>query len=188
MRHSLHPLRILSALPILAALLGAATPASAKVYTAKKGESTISYHMVHKLHEFTGVSRDFTCMVDLPADTLRARVYVKAPVVSFNSGNSSRDGNMLTFTEAAKYPNVEFVSDSVRPENGAWRISGRLTFHGVRRPITFIAKPEIGGGHVRIRGTFTALLSEFKVERPRLFLVPVSDTLAISIDAVADAP
>jgi polyisoprenoid-binding protein YceI len=166
----------------------AAAPASAKVYTAKRNESTLSYHMVHKLHEFTGVSRDFTCMVDLPADTSRARVYVKVPVVSFNSGNSSRDGNMLIYTEAAKYPNVEFVSDSVRSAGGTWNVHGKLTFHGVRRPVAFNVQPEIGGGKVRIRGDFKVLLSEFKVERPRLFLVPVDDTLSIAIDAVADGP
>lgn len=186
MRSTSRPLTVLASLVVLVSV--AAAPASAKVYAAKRGESTISYHMVHKLHEFTGVSRDYTCMVDLPADTTKARVYVKAPVVSFNSGNSSRDGNMLIYTEAAKYPNIEFVSDSVRSEGGMWNVHGKLTFHGVRRPVAFNVRPEIGGGHVRIRSDFKVLLSEFNVERPRLFMVPVEDTVSIAIDAVADGP
>lgn len=167
---------------------------SAKVYNALPDESVISYHMVHKMHEFTGVSKKFRCAVDLPPDTLQARIYVKAGIVEFNSGNSSRDGNMLEVTEAAKYPFVEFASDSVR-KGGVdadgrqlWRVFGRLAFHGVKKPVNFLVRPEIGGGKVRVRGEFDVSLTEFKIERPSLLLIPVDDALKIRIDVTANGP
>jgi polyisoprenoid-binding protein YceI len=179
---------------LLAALVFTGARAEAKVYSALPGESTLSYHMVHKMHEFTGVSKKFRCAVDLPEDTLKARIYVKAAVVEFNSGNSSRDGNMLEVTEAAKYPFVEFASDSVRKagqnENGEqlWRVFGRLSFHGVKRPVSFLVRPEIGGGTVRVRGEFDISLTDFKIERPSLLMIPVDDALKIRIDVVANGP
>ena len=146
------------------------------------------------MHEFTGVSKKFRCAVDLPEDTLKARIYVKAGIVEFNSGNSSRDGNMLEVTEAAKYPYVEFASDSVRKggmdDKGQqlWRVFGRLSFHGVKKPVNFLVRPLIGGGKVRIEGIFDISLTEFKIERPSLLMIPVDDALQIRISVVANGP
>jgi polyisoprenoid-binding protein YceI len=184
--------QILGILAFVSLLCGA--PVQAKVYSALPGESVLSYHMVHKMHEFSGVSKKFRCAVDLPEDTLKARIYVKAAVVEFNSGNSSRDGNMLEVTEASKFPFVEFLSDSVRKgcmdENGRqqWRVFGRLSFHGVKKPVSFLVRPEIGGGKVRVRGAFDISLTDFKIERPSLLMIPVDDALQIRIDVVANEP
>jgi polyisoprenoid-binding protein YceI len=166
----------------------ATAPAQAKVYTALKDESSISYRLIHKMHEVTGVSKNFKCVVDLAADSSKSRVYVKSSVTEFNSGNSSRDANMLEVLEAVKYPFVEFMSDSVRREGRDWRVFGRLSFHGVKKPIHFLVKPEASGNKVRIRGAFAVSLTEFKVERPRLLMIPVDDDLQIEIDVVANNP
>jgi polyisoprenoid-binding protein YceI len=169
----------------LLAVHGAVIPAQAKVYTALKGESTLSYHLIHKMHEVTGVSKNFKCVVDLAADSSKSRVYVKGAVSEFNSGNSSRDATMLEVVEATKYPAVEFMSDSVRREGHDWRVFGRLTFHGVKRPINFVVRPEVSGSKVRVRGMFKVSLTEYKVERPRLLMIPVDDELQIEIDVVS---
>jgi polyisoprenoid-binding protein YceI len=165
----------------------------AKVYAALPNESSISYHLTHKMHAFTGVSKKFRCVVDLGEDSLKSRIYVKAAVVEFNSGNSSRDANMLEATEASKFPFVEFASDSVRREDNGkdgrqWRVYGRLAFHGVRRAVAFTVKPETNGGKVRVTGSFDISLTEFKIERPSLLMIPVDDALKITLDVVANVP
>ncbi len=171
---------------LLAVCLLSGISAQAKVYTALKEESTISYSLIHKMHEVKGVSKNFKCVVDLATDSSKSRVYVKSAVAEFNSGSSSRDANMLEVLEAVKYPSVEFVSDSVRREGREWRVFGRLSFHGVKKPIHFLVKEEASGNKVRIRGNFAVSLTEFKVERPRLLMIPVDDDLQIEIDVVAN--
>jgi polyisoprenoid-binding protein YceI len=166
----------------------AAQPAHAKVYSAIPGESSIAYHMVHKMHEFTGVSKTFKCVVDLATDSSKSRVYVKAAVADFNSGNSSRDGNMVEVAEAGKFPYVEFMSDSVRREGAEWRVFGKLAFHGEKKPVQFKVKPENEDGKVRIKGAFKISLTAFKIERPSLMMIPVDDDLAIWIDVVSNVP
>jgi polyisoprenoid-binding protein YceI len=39
--------------------------------------------------------------------------------------------------EADRHPDVRFVSSSVEPEGDGYRVQGRLTLHGVTRPISF---------------------------------------------------
>jgi len=184
----MNPLKPSSIVSLLALAGLTALPAQAKVYSAIPGESSIAYHMVHKMHEFTGVSRNFKCVVDLAADSSKSRVYVKAAVAEFNSGNSSRDGNMVEVAEAAKYPNVEFMSDSVRREGDDWRVYGKLAFHGVTKPINFNVKPENADGKVRIKGAFKVSLTEFKIKRPSLLMIPVDDDMDIWIDVVSKVP
>ena len=167
-------------LAVLALAAGAA--AEAKVYEAIKGESSLSYGMVHPMHHITGVSRDFLCKVDLSPDTLSSQIKVSAAISSFDSKNSSRDSHAMEMVEAMKYPNVEFASSAVKPEGDGYLVSGNLTFHGITRPVSFHVTPKSANGKVEILGEFAVKLSDFKVERPTLLFVPTEDKLTIRFD------
>lgn len=45
---------------------------------------------------------------------------------------------------SAKHPSVSFVSTRVTPEDGGYRIEGRLTIRGRTQPIAFTTRPEAG--------------------------------------------
>jgi polyisoprenoid-binding protein YceI len=171
---------IVRSLAILALAAGAA--AEAKVYEAIKGESSLSYGLVHPMHHITGVSRDFLCKVDLSPDTVSSQIKVSAAVSSFDSKNSSRDSHAMEMVDAMKYPNVEFASSAVKPEGDGYLVSGNLTFHGITRPVSFHVTPKSAGGKVEIVGEFAVKLSDFKVERPTLLFVPTEDKLSIRFD------
>lgn len=173
--------------PMLAALLllGAASGASAKTYAAIKGESTLSYHMVHPMHEFTGVSRDVRCKVELSPDTLSSVIEVSAAVSSFDSKNSSRDSHAMEMVQSRKFPRVEFASDSIRAAGDGYLVSGKLTFHGKVRPVGFKVTARNLPGKIEVKGGFEVKLSDFDVERPRLLFVPVEDKISISFDLFA---
>ncbi len=178
--------RILQFLAWLA--LGLASGVGAKTYEALQGKSQLIYTLKHPLHQVIGVSKEFTCTVNLGEDTGRAEIRVKAPVLGFNSGNSNRDAHALETLEAFKYPFVEFASDSVRRDGGRYRVFGNLSFHGVKRPLDFFVVPHFGEGRVRITGTFDVKLTDYKVKRPSLLLMPVEDNLRIQIDVAAAGP
>jgi polyisoprenoid-binding protein YceI len=171
---------IVRALTVLTLAAGAA--ADAKIYEAIKGESALSYGLVHPMHHITGVSRDFLCKVDLSPDTLSSQIKVIAAISSFDSKNSSRDSHAMEMVQAMKYPNVEFASTAVKPEGDGYLVSGNLTFHGITRPVAFHVTPKSGGGKVEIIGEFAVKLSDFKVERPSLLFVPTEDKLTIRFD------
>ncbi len=165
--------------------LAAAREVMAKTYEAIKGESSLSYHMVHPMHQFTGVTKDFLCRVDLSPDTLSSMIKVSAAVSSFDSKNSSRDSHAMEAVQARKYPRVEFASDSIKPEKDGYAVSGKLTFHGQTQPVSFHVTPHTLPGKVEITGGFTVKLSDFKVDRPSLMFIPVEDKLTIAFDLFA---
>lgn len=175
---------ILKSMAILALAAGAA--AQAKTYEAIKGESSLSYGLVHPMHHITGVSRDFLCQVDLSPDTVSSRIKVSAAVSSFDSKNSSRDSHAMEMVEAMKYPRVEFSSEAVKPEGDGYLVSGNLTFHGITRPVSFHVSPKSAGGKVEIIGEFAVKLSDYKVKRPTLLFVPTQDKLTIRFDLFAN--
>jgi polyisoprenoid-binding protein YceI len=174
---------MLKSLALLALAAGAA--AEAKTYEAIKGESSLSYGMVHPMHHITGVSRDFSCKVDLSPDTVSSQIKVSAAISSFDSKNSSRDSHAMEMVEAMKYPTVDFSSSVVKPEGDGYLVSGNLTFHGITRPVSFHVTPKSAAGKVEIIGEFAVKLSDYKVERPSLLFVPIEDKLTIRFDLFA---
>lgn len=153
-----------------------------KEYRALKGESTLSYVLVHPAHTVKGVTRDFDVTVDLAPDTVSSKIAVSAAVKTFDSGNSNRDSHALEAIHGLKYPRVEFVSDSVRTDTGGYRVMGRLTFAGQTRPVAFKVVPTFHKDKVEIKGGFAVKLSDFKVKRPSLLFVPTQDKLTIRFD------
>ena len=158
---------------------------AAKPYQAIKGESTLSYLLVHPMHKITGVNKDFLCQVELSPDTLSSSIKVIAAIAGFDSRNSSRDSHMMEAVEAIKFPRVTFVSESVKPDSGGYAVSGNLTFHGVTRPVTFHVTPTLGKDKVEITGAFTIKLSDFGVKPPSLMFVKSHDELTIRFDLFA---
>ena len=156
-----------------------------RVYKALMGESRITYFIKHPLHVVEGFSTHFECQVELGADTLQAKVKVKAPVAAFDSHNSNRDSHTLELLEAFRYPFVEFVSDSVQRDGKGYRVFGLLDFHGVKKPVDFPVDWWKKDGKVYVEVEFKVTLTAHKVKRPTLMLVPTEDALRIKIHAVA---
>jgi polyisoprenoid-binding protein YceI len=169
----------------LALLLASVLAAPAKEYRAIKGESTLSYVLVHPMKTVIGVNKDFDCTVDLSSDTVSSVIRVSADVLKFDSGNSSRDSHAMEAVHSRKYPKVVFASGSIKPEGDGYAVAGNLTFHGQTRPVAFHVTPKISGDRIKISGTFDVKLSDFKVERPSLMFVPAKDKLTLRFDLSA---
>lgn len=168
-----------------AGLAALAVPASARVYEAEKGESLLSYHIVHPFKDVRGVNRDFECTVDLSEDTAASKVTVSARVEDFDSGNSSRDSHAMEAIHARKHPKVTFVSDAVRKGPQGWIVHGDLTFAGRTRPVEFVVVSRKEAGKVRVGGGFAIKLSDYGVKPPSLMFVSAEDKLDIRFDLVA---
>jgi polyisoprenoid-binding protein YceI len=183
-------------------LLGLATIPFAQdgQYQSLNGPSTLTYTLVHPMHVIQGVSHGVTCKVSINNDTAKSEIACSAPLISFESGNDSRDSHMLEVVEALRYPEVQFsghptghvagsASESAKPSGGEkWLVTGDLKFHGYTYPIRFTVVPTFSEGRVRIVGAFPISLTEFHIKRPSLLFVPVQDTVRIAIDVTAKFP
>src|SRR5690606_37948067 len=121
-----------------------------------------------------------TLQIDLD-DPSRSRIEVVVPVASFDSGNSNRDSNMLDTVEEERYADVRFASSAVTVDRwqptadgyaGAWRVRGALTFHGQTHEIEIPVTVRVAGRAFEATTRFPISLERFRVDRPRLMLMP----------------
>src|SRR5213596_468064 len=72
----------------------------AQAYDLREG--TLTYTVVHKLHQVQGTTRELQGRAVVQGGTLK--VQVRAKVASFDSGNSNRDEHMREATHEPSHP------------------------------------------------------------------------------------
>ncbi len=170
---------------LLIGLLFIATPSrDAKKISAIKGESWIKYSLSHPLHKVDAITKEFICDVEINDAKEIQSVKVSADVMTFDSGNSNRDSHAMEVIDAFTYPEVSFISDAVSTNGNDLNVSGKLSFHGVTKPVSFSAKAQSQNGKTTVEGKITVKLEDFKVERPKLALIPTDEFLYISFVVV----
>ncbi|MFN5761259.1 MAG: YceI family protein [Sphingobacteriales bacterium] len=150
---------------------------------ANKQESTISYTMKHALHEWTGVSKDVNCIMETDANGTAQKVAVVVKVSSFDSKNSNRDSHMIEVTEGLSFPNITFSSSSITPNGqGKYKVAGKLSFHGVEKPVEFMMTEEKKDNKRFFNGSFQILIEDYKIERPSLMFVKTDNEVIIKMN------
>jgi polyisoprenoid-binding protein YceI len=159
--------------------------AQPKKLDMSKKESSISYKMVHPLHEIEATSKeaDFQIEAD-PSKKEIESVSARVDVMTFDSGNSNRDSHAMEVIDAISYPEVTFVSSSITEVGDSLKVTGKLTFHGVTQDIVALAATKWSSERLEVRGGFVLSLTAFKIERPSLLMIPVEDALRFTFTAV----
>jgi polyisoprenoid-binding protein YceI len=169
---------------LLAVLAVVPAPAQVRHLKQVKGESSMTYRMVHPLHKIEATSKDVTYDVEAdPGAKEFKKVAGTVDVTTFDSGNSNRDSHAMEVIDAIDYPDASFDGTGFTQKGDSLYITGKVTFHGVTRDVTAGAVAHWSQEKVVVQGSFVLSLEAFKIERPSLLLVPVEDGL--SFDFVA---
>ncbi len=167
--------------------LAAAVLASSGVSYAQtvhlSGMGTVEYHMVHKFHKITGVSKAMEVRGTVDASGLK--VMARAQVGTFDSDNANRDAHMMETVEGEKYPWVSVraaLPGFKLPTSGTAKVTvqASVELHGVAvsHPIDITLKTD-DGTHLHASFEFPESLTAHKIERPSLLFVPVEDLITI---------
>lgn len=100
------------------------------------------------------------------ADLSDAKITFTADVASINTDNEMRDNHLKSddFFNAAKYPQIKFVSTSFVPlGNNKYTLVGNLTIRDVTKPVTFDVK--YGGTVTAMGGTHAGFKATGKIDR-----------------------
>lgn len=181
----LAPVRLAGALLIAAA--ARADEARPLLLALDKGE--ISYTVVHKLHQVTGTTHKLEGLARLQpgGPTL---VQVRAPVATFDSGNSNRDAHMREATHEPLHPVAEVkgtLPPVTLPVPGPQELTmeARVELNGIQQKHAIPVRLEPSGPRaVRARFSFPISLDAFQVERPELLLIKIDDRALIAGDVV----
>jgi polyisoprenoid-binding protein YceI len=178
---------------LLAVFLAAAAHAQQpQPVTLALTQGTLRYTVVHKLHEVTGTTHELEGLARLTpgAPTL---VQVRAPIKSFDSGNSNRDAHMREATHEPLHPIAEVkgtLPPIALPLDGArdLTLDARVELNGVQRKEAIPVHLEPAGAR-GVHGTFSFPISldAFGVERPELLLIKIDDRAVIAGDVLFEA-
>jgi polyisoprenoid-binding protein YceI len=171
---------------LLALGFGSLAQAEPAALTADAAESSVTYHLTHKLHKVEAISKKVDGKAQLSEDG-NARVALRVPVESFDSGNVNRDAHMKETLEAARYPMVELKAIAAGivppprfPTTEKRAFKAQLVFHGETKVFELpVEMTWESPTRVRAVSTFNVSLDAYKVERPSLMFVKVDDTLEI---------
>lgn len=157
---------------------------------ATTSASTLTYHLVHKLHRVDGVSRRVEGRARLAPDGA-VQVMVRVPADSFESGNVNRDAHAKEVLEAGRYPFVVLKASGAAspppkfPASEERTFQAQLSLHGVEQASTLpVTLHWDAPGRVRVSARFAVSLEHFKIERPALLFVKVDDEVWIEADLV----
>ena len=150
-------------------------------------QGTLSYTVVHKLHEVTGTTHELEGLARLQpgGPTL---VQVRARVATFDSGNSNRDAHMREAKHEPLHPLAEVkgtLPAVTLPLAGPLELSmdGRVELNGIQQKQVIPVRLEPAGARaVRARFFFPISLDAFHVDRPELLLIKIDDRATISGD------
>jgi len=147
------------------------------------GQSTLSYHMSHPMHEVDGVSH--AARGKGICHTGQCNFLIAVPVNSFDSGDTNRDLHMIETTKGAEFPMIQVRARFAQSEISQQWIHADLevqfagqTAHYSNVPFERIQQ----GSAVRITGTIPLTCSDFKIDRPTFLTVPIKNEIPVHVD------
>ena len=147
--------------------------------------SKITYYGSHFTSDWQGHSSGFRGRIIYDAvNQTTNSCSLRVDLATFDSGNSNRDSNMLTYLDVFQYPEVMFDSNEIFVEGINASIKGKLTFHGITKDINLTADISFNDGF-NAEGSFIILLSEYDVERPVLLFKKIADEMKLKFHIVA---
>lgn len=177
-------------------LVLAAAPPEARLFSVGP-QSSVTYTLVHKLHEVKGTCRHIEGKGRVGPDG-SVQVQLRTRVDCYDSGNGNRDAHMKEVTEESRFPYVEIkgaAPPGTVPANATGAVQvpleGKIVFHGVEQPFKAVFQAAFNSPtHASVTGSFVISLESFHIERPQLMFVKVDDALTLqpAFDLTQDPP
>ena len=179
-------------------LCSAALNAQETVVKLDPAGSTVHYTLGATLHTVHGTFKMKSGEIRFDSATGKASGSIAIDATSGDSGNGSRDHNMhANVIESAKYPEIVFSPSAITPAAGRTlkeivdgkaseplQASGIFRLHGQDHEVTLdLTAENDGSGHVHIAGQFPVPYVKWGLKNPSTFLLKVSDTVQLEIDA-----
>jgi polyisoprenoid-binding protein YceI len=143
-------------------------PAPTATWALDKAHTNVKFSVSHLvISDVEGTFKSFDgTMESSKADFSDAKISFTAEVNSISTDNEQRDNHLKSddFFNAAKYPQIKFVSTSFVPlGDNKYKLEGTLTIRDITRQITFDVK--YGGTVAAMGGTHVGFKATSKIDR-----------------------
>jgi polyisoprenoid-binding protein YceI len=137
-------MRRLGLVVLVLIVLVASTARAADTYAVDPVHSSVSFMISHAgISYIHGRFDDFTGNFTIDkSDPAKSSFELSIKVDSVDTNNKKRDEHLRApdFFNAKQFPVLTFKSTKVKAVEGGYEVSGDLTLHGVKKPVTFTLK------------------------------------------------
>ncbi|MEP7185704.1 MAG: YceI family protein [Rhodanobacter sp.] len=131
-------------------------------YTVQPAASTLGFSGTFQGEAFQGQFGQWIAAIAYdPADLPGSHFDVDVSLASVKTGDSDRDSALpgSDFFNVAKFPKAHFVSTSIHKIGATVVADGKLTLHGVTKPVSLdvVFKPQGSGATLDVNGTVKRL-------------------------------
>jgi len=159
--------RILTILA-LAALTPAGSSFASQEYTIDASHSSVGFSVRHIVSRTTGKFTDFSgSLVYDAAKPSESSVNATIKMASIDTDNERRDGHLKSddFFNVEKYPDMTFMSSSVKAKGNMLMVTGDLTMHGVTRKVVLPVEVLGAGTHPMTKAGVAGFQADLVVKR-----------------------
>jgi polyisoprenoid-binding protein YceI len=157
-----------------------------QVYKTEQGN--VEFLSKAPLNEFTGKSSDLNGLVDLDKNMLDFYVDLN----TLKTGIGLRDRHMReNYLETKKYPYAEFTgkiaseTKLIKGQSKSVTARGKFKIHGIEKEIEVPGKlTAISDSEVQLEAQFTVLLSDYKIDIPKVVFYELAEEQVVTIKAV----
>ena len=149
------------------------------------GQSTVTYHVSHPLHQTEGVSHAARGKGVCRAG--QCEFLVAVSVKSFDSGDSNRDLHMLQVTRGGQFPLVSVRTRLPEQVSTSETIEADLEieFAGQAAHYEHVSLQQATqGDETRVSGTIPVKLSDFKIDPPSLLSIAVKNDVPVRVEMI----
>lgn len=154
-------------------------------YFTKSGR--ISFVSKAALENIDANHKSVTCVLDTKTGNLQFAVLMKG--FEFEKALMQEHFNE-NYVESSKYPKGEFKGQVLNnaeinyAKDGTYsaKVKGMLTMHGETREVETTGNVVVKDGKLHATAEFSILLSDFKIEIPKVVKDNVSNTVKITVD------
>lgn len=174
---------------IAVGFISAASLKAQDKYFTKSGR--ISFISKSPLENIDGNHKSATCVLDTKTGNLQFAVLMKG--FEFEKALMQEHFNE-NYVESHKYPKAEFRGMVVNNNdinyskygNYTAKVKGTLTMHGESREVETTGNVVVKAGKIQAVSEFTILLSDYKIEIPKVVKDNVSNTVKITVDCLLE--
>lgn len=97
----------------------------------------VDFSVRHMLSDSKGSFSEISGFFESTGDINTAKIYVKVPVATINTGNKKRDAHLqeTDFFDVANFPVIEYMADKIEKSDAGYVAKGKLTMKGVTKSL-----------------------------------------------------
>lgn len=174
---------------LIAALFSSAAGMAQEKFFTKSGR--IKFHSKAPLENIDASHKSVTCVLDTKTGNLQFAVLMKG--FEFEKALMQEHFNE-NYVESHKFPKAEFKGQLTNnaevnyTKDGTYaaKVKGTLTMHGESREVEAPGTIIVKQGKLQAMADFNILLSDYKIEIPKMVKDNVSNSVKISVDCSLD--